>query len=365
MAIGARALSGSRPLRNLPRGCAGALLVGLALALAWSAWAVPRSTTVGGQSEASAHAETAIGDFALYANIAARVAAGENYYAAALAEQRAHNYPTTPFVTVRLPTLAWVNAALGTQATWALTIALLLTNTIAWSARLKEGSGPVMQVAVALLVLAGGVFAFEPRAGLLHELIAGSLLSLALALWRPDRWWRALPFAALALAVRELALPFALLWLAFALCARSWREAGAVALVIALFVLGLALHAEGVAAHASPLDRPSPGWTGLAGPQLALLSLARLTALLALPLALAAPLALLPLLGWAGLGGRLGPFASLWFAGFALAVSVFARSANFYWVMLVLPAYLAGLALVPRALADLLHALNAPSKSQS
>jgi hypothetical protein len=71
----------------------------------------------------------------------------------------------------------------------------------------------------------------------------------------------------------------------------------------------------------------------------------------------AGPLALLPLLGWIALGGRLGLFAALWFAGFALLMALAARPDNFYWVLMVLPAYGAGLAFVPRALADLVRAI--------
>jgi hypothetical protein len=70
------------------------------------------------------------------------------------------------------------------------------------------------------------------------------------------------------------------------------------------------------------------------------------------------PLALLPLLGWASLGGRRGLFATLWFAGYFLAAALFARQVNFYWLSLVLPAYGAGLALVPRAVWDLVSAIR-------
>jgi hypothetical protein len=144
-----------------------------------------------------------------------------------------------------------------------------------------------------------------------------------------------------------------LLWAAFALLERRWRELAATLALLALFGAGMALHAEAVDAARLAGDRASLGWSELIGPRMVLASLAELTPLLALPPALAAPLALLPLVGWLGLGGRGGLFAALWFAGFALAVSLLARSGNFYWVLLMLPAYGAGLALAPRAIADL------------
>ena len=205
----------------------------------------------------------------------------------------------------------------------------------------------------------------EPRAALIHELVAGLLLSLALFLYQQKRWWPSLAIAVLALAVRELAAPFVLLWLVFALVQRRWSEAAAVAAVLIAFGMALYFHAQAIEALALPTDRASPGWDALTGAALPLLALSKLTALLLLPAALAAPLAVLPLLGWASLGGRFGLFALLWFTGFFLAMALFARVENFYWIMLVLPAYAAGLAFVPRALAQLVLALRGAPAKQS
>lgn len=82
-----------------------AVLALLLAAMVWSALSVP-AIGIADEAEQADAPTSAIGDFALYKNIAQRVQAGEPYHAAALTEQRANNYPTTPFVTVRLPTLA-------------------------------------------------------------------------------------------------------------------------------------------------------------------------------------------------------------------------------------------------------------------
>jgi hypothetical protein len=97
---------------------------------------------------------------------------------------------------------------------------------------------------------------------------------------------------------------------------------------------------------------------------LPLAALARFSVMLYLPAWLAGPLALLPLLGWIGLGGRMGLFASLWFGGMLLALALFARPDNAYWIVLILPAYAAGLAFVPRALADLLAVFGQSAQTQ-
>lgn len=338
-----------------------AVLLALLLAMAWSAWAVPDlAAQAGAQAEAKEAAAqgTAIGDFELYARIHQRLAEGEDYYAAALSEQRVNNYPTVPFFTVRLPTLAHAQALLTPQGLRWLGLALLAACALSFWGRLESYSPPMERIGAMLLVVIGGAGLAADQAPFVHELFAGLLLTLALSLHRPDRWWPCVLAAALALAVRELALPFALLGLAFAVQARRWGEVAAWSGVIGLFALGLYAHYLGVSAEALPGDGVSPGWSGLVGPALPLLALARLTALLALPLWLAGPVAILALVGWAGLGGRLAAFAALWFAGFFLAMALFARAENFYWVMLALPAYLAGFAFVPRAIADLLASLR-------
>jgi len=358
-----------RPFPHLPRRAAALVLALLAAAMAWSALANRPD-----EGHASAPAPTlaapaatgrAKGDMALYARIHARVAAGEGYYAAALAEQRAGNYPTRPFVAVRLPTLAMVQAAVGPDGVRWLAMALVAAAIAAlWWRDVPLASVGERLIASALLAAGGGA-AFSPVAGYDHDFIAGVLLTLALLAWRPARWWPALIAAAAALAVRELAAPFVLLWLAVALADRRWRQAAAVTAVLALFLAGVILHGQAVAAARLPGDLASQGWQAMAGYALPLSALGKLTGLRFLPPALAAPLAILPLAGWAGLGGRLGLFASLWFVGLATMMALFARPANDYWVELALPAYAIGLAFAPRAVGELLQRAALGSERQT
>ena len=352
-----------RPLARLPRWAAWAVLALLAACMALAA--ADALAPAAGPATATQTLDEGEGDLALYARISDRVMDGEGYYAAALAEHRAGNYPAFPFVTIRQPTLAMLHGLVGLDGARWLAMALLGATILAFLWRLRIDAAPAERIAAGVLVLLGGALAITPEAALIHEMWAGLLLSLSLALYRPHRWWPALVAAALALAVRELAAPFVLLWLAVALWQRRWGEAGAVAAVLVAFALGMALHAGAVAEHRLATDGVSQGWDAMAGPGLPLSALARLTALLVLPAWLAAPLALLPLLGWAGLGRRLGLFAFCWFGGFFLAMSLFARPENFYWVQLTLPAYLAGFAFVPRALADLLAAGRGRNLSHS
>ncbi|MXP08777.1 hypothetical protein [Pseudoblastomonas halimionae] len=352
-----------RPLRVLPRWGAALVLFGAIGALVWSSVAVSRYAQFDAvQKRETVEQREGRSDVDLYARINARMSEGQDYYTAALAEQRADNYPTRPFVTVRLPTMAWGALLWGERGWLFLAITLLGANLLAWIAAPPRAT-LIERIAVGLLIVACGIGATYERVGLVHDLVAGLLLSLALALYRPSRWWPALIAVALALAIREIALPFVLLWVAFAASQRRWRELGALGTLLALFAIVMAFHAWNVAEARLPGDPVSPGWQGLHGPQIVLNSLIKLTPLLLLQPAVAAPLALLPMLGWSAVGGRQGVFALVWFAGFGLGMALFARANNHYWVLLILPAYAAGIAFVPRALADLARALRGPTRS--
>ncbi|GAA5054173.1 hypothetical protein GCM10023208_16740 [Erythrobacter westpacificensis] len=347
-----------RPLARLPRWGAIALLALLAALMAWSAVAVaPVDEAESARVEASAADEVPApskGDLALYARISQRVTAGEPYYGVAMEEQRAGNYPTRPFVTVRLPTLAWLHRSIGVDGVRMLGAVLLLGCVLMLHQKLP-GTMPMAERIGALVLLAvGGAALAVPQAGLIHELLAGLLLTLAFAMYSPQRWWPSLLAAALAVAVRELAVAFVLLWLAFAVFERRWREVAALVGLLLLFAVMMGLHYHYVEMRRALGDPASQGWDVMAGLALPLMALSRLTPLLVLPTALAAPLAILPFVGWLGLGGRMGLFAALWFAGFFTAMALFARPENFYWVQLTLPAYVAGLAFAPRALGELL-----------
>ncbi len=348
-----------RPLRRLPRWGAAALL---AVMIAVMAWSVASTGTIerleaareGPTTNLDGTAIDQRGDLALYDRISARVSAGEGYYAAATAEQRAAGYPTRPFVTVRLPTLAYLHVLIGQTGVRYLEMALLLACLLALPGAVRGATLPE-KVGGAIALLFGGATIAAPFAGLYHEALAGVLLSLALLLYRPERWWPALLVAGCALAVRELAMPFALLWLTFALVGKRWREAAGVAALLTIFAGGIALHYLAVDAVSRPDDLASEGWNAMSGYALPLMVMARLTVLSLLPAALAAPLAILPLLGWLGLGGRMGLIALLWFVGLFIMTALFARPENFYWVQLALPAYFAGFAFAPGAVLDLVQ----------
>ncbi|MBX7481985.1 hypothetical protein [Qipengyuania qiaonensis] len=346
-----------RPLSLLPRWAALMLLVATLVACIGNAFALEIRNTA---HEADIEQRLERGervDMDLYRAINARVAAHEDYYRAAAAEHREFAMPTSPFVTVRTPVLAWTSV-LWSEDVWRM-IAVFLwgANTLAWFAALSD-RGRFSRFAAAGLAGIFGMVAFIDDIPFSHEILAGMMLSLTLALSAGRLWVGGLVLAVFAIALRELALPFLFAWGAVALVAGERDKVLVLVGALALLGLGLALHAASVAAVRESGDLVSPGWTGALGPALALYGVHVTTLLQTLPVWLAGPLGVLALLGWFAVGGRLGAFASLWFAGFIAAVAIFARQENFYWMGLFVPAYGIGLAFVPRALADLAAAIR-------
>ena len=293
-------------------------------------------------------------DLALYDRIIERVAAGDNYYAAAVEEQRARNFPVRPGLAVRLPTLATISAMVGPTGIYVVAILVAALLVWAWGSRLAPliESTPQRLIALALLAI-GASGGFKPTYFVVHEVWAGMLLAAALALHRPGRWRGALLVAALALAIREHALPFVLLMGAFAAWRREWREMAAWLALAVGFAAVLASHVGLVARFTSEADPLSSSWLALRGLQGWIDAIALNSILYNLPSWLAAPLALLPLLGWAGLRERLGVEALLLFAGYGLLFMIAGRENNFYWGLMVTPAWFVGLYWVPPSLRDL------------
>lgn len=300
---------------------------------------------------AAMQAQGMTGDHALYANIASRVAKGEPYYGAAVAEHRANAYPLKPFVTVRLPTLAHIFALLGHTGGLVLVAAIGVAAILAWRRRLmQETALPGYARFAALLMAANLSPIIAPEWVLIHEVVAGALVALALALYRPERPWAALAVLLIAALIRETVLPVAVLLGCFALFDRDWRAVGAwIALGLTMAVI-MVLHMQGVAHVVLPGDLASPGWDGLGGWHSYLAFVHHVSAFRFLPGAATAVLVPLALLGWATWRSRLGLAVLGVQIIYALVLMLFARPNNFYWAMLLVPTLYTGLIFAPAAL---------------
>ena len=296
-------------------------------------------------------------DLAFYDRVIERIGHGENYYDFIVEEQRARDYPVRPGLAVRLPTLAWIHASLGEPAMIALAVALLFACIWAWWKRLGEepGGGRFRLLGTALMAM-GGSLGLNRSFFVLHELWAGMLIALAFGLHRPGRWGAALFVAALALALRELVLPFVLLMAAMAAWRKDWREATAWIMLVAVFAAIMVWHLSLIAVQEVPSDPVGPDWLVLRGLSGWLGNIVLSSNLRLLPHELASPVVILMALGWAGWKSSAGTTGTFLYLGYGLAFMLAGRANNFYWGAVVAPAMFIGLAFLPMALPSLVRA---------
>lgn len=306
-------------------------------------------------------------DLALYDIAIERIRKGENYYDFIVEEHRKADYPVRPGLAVRLPTLAYIDAFLGVPGQIAASIFLMLAVLVAWWRRLgsEPGDPGLRRIAVALLFL-GVSLGLNRYYFVLHELWAGMLLALSFGLHRPGKWRASLLVAALALAIREHALPFVLLMAAMGFWRRDWKEGTAWSALALIFLGLLAVHLQLVAAHVLPSDRMGYSWFALRGLSGWLSNLALSSNLRFLPHWLAGPAVILMLLGWAGWRSPAGVFGTFLYLGYGLAFMIAGRPDNFYWGAMIAPAMFIGLAYAPKAVASLAQAsLQRPAQQSN
>jgi hypothetical protein len=285
-------------------------------------------------------------DLALYDRAIERIQHGEHYYDFIVAEQRAADYPVRPGVAVRLPTLAYIDAWLGIAGQIAASLALMQAVLVAWWRRLGEEPGGARHRRLAFaLLFVGASLGLNRHFFVLHELWAGMLLALAFGLHRPGRKWGwALAAAALAVAIREHALPFIALMAAMALWRRDWKESAAWSALALAFLAFLGVHLGIIAAQVLPTDPHGQGWLELRGLSGWVSYVTLSSNLRFLPGFVAGPLMMLAMLGWAAWRSSAGLFGFLLYAGYGLAFMIAGRPDNFYWGAMVAPAMLVGLA---------------------
>jgi hypothetical protein len=294
-------------------------------------------------------------DLALYDRVIARLKKGESYYDFIAEEQRRSDYPVTPGFAVRLPTLAYIEAWIGETGQSVAAVVLMFAVLLAWWRRLgEEPGGDQQRRTLTLAFLFVGVsLGLNRYYFVLHELWAGMLLALAFGLHRPGKWGASLAVAALALAIREHALPFVLLMGAAAFWRRDWKEGAAWSALVVLFLVAMKIHLGLVADQVLPSDRASASWLALRGLGGWLSNVVLSSNLRFLPNWIAGPAVILMIAGWAGWRSPAGAFGTLLFLGYGLAFTIAGRPDNFYWGTMIAPAMFIGLAFVGRAIRSL------------
>ena len=296
-------------------------------------------------------------DVVLYESIVAGVRGGGEYYTVTAQALRTGNYPLKPFVTFRLPTLALLQAALPHEVTIALLYALAVGVMLAWFVRLRPALARPPPILIGLGLLAGGMVAFvQPELASFHEVWAGLLIALSLALRRRERWVEAVAVGMMAMLIRETAGVYVGIMAVLALAGGHRREALGWFATIAVFAVVIAFHAHAVAQVVHKIDPASPGWVGMLGFGFFVKTMTLSTALNLAPPWLAALLLGLALFGWSAWNDALALRALAVFAGYGALLALFGRTDTFYWGLMVAPTILIGLVFVPDGLRDLLAA---------
>lgn len=300
-------------------------------------------------------------DSELYRAIVARIAGGEGYYPAVVAEQRQRDYPLRPVLTVRSPVLATVEAAVGPLVSVVMLDALTVVAWLALVARLVReipARGPL--VAAAWLGALGLSPSLIPDLFVWHEAWSVVFVVLSLACRSRRHWVGAVLLGFVAVTIRELALPYLCVMALVAWLEGSRREAAAWSAAIGLFALLLSGHASILSSYLVPGDPASQGWVKAGGWGFVLSMLKSCTLLIPLPMPAISCVALLALLGWAAWPGPFGLRGALLLGGYVCAFMLVGRPDNFYWGLMIGPLLLVGLALVPAALRDLVRAAMPP-----
>lgn len=337
---------------GLDRRIAWAIAALLAVVLAASLATPP--TPVAAASGAPEKRAEERADLILYEAIVERVRLGDPYYSATAEELRAGNYPLRPFVAFRLPTLAWMQAAISLPAATLLLWALIAATVVTWALVFRRAFSRGPPAAIATLLLLGGIALFGQRELVIfHEAWAAVLIALAIGLRGLDLTFASVSVALAAVLVRETALPLLIVMGGLALLERQWREALAWGAAVGAFAIALTLHAGAVAAATSPADLASPGWSSLGGWRFALTAMRLTTVTRFAPEWLGALLVVLMLFGWAAWRAPLAHRALGVLLAYVFVLCLFGRPDNFYWAMLVAPLLPVGLAFALPGIADL------------
>jgi len=293
-------------------------------------------------------------DRVLYENIVTDIGYGDHYYAAAARELRAGDFPLKPFFTFRLPTLAVIEAALPRPVTIGLLYLLAAITTGAWYIRLGGVFTRWPPRGIATVLMATGLASFiRPDLIVFHEIWAGPLIALSLAVRRPGNATAAIAIGLCAMLIRETAALYCGLMALAALAEGRRREFVGWSAAILVFLAAVACHAWAVSLVVRPFDTPSPGWMGMLGPGFFVKIVSLASVLAIAPAWLAALVIGMALIGWIAWRDPLGTRTVAMIASYALLISVFCRADTFYWAVLPAVPVMIGLLFAPDAVRDL------------
>jgi hypothetical protein len=299
------------------------------------------------------------GDVELYQAEAARIAAGDNYYAAIEGELRERGYPMQSVFNWRTPLPVWLVGVLPKG--WA-HVLLMGTAGVMWLlglALLGREFGRLGIVA-GLATISGAVLpCMLDDVFIMPEVWTGVLIGLSAAAYGTERNRLGCAAALAALLVRELAAPWCLVCLVFDVRARGRRAAVAWAVGFAVYAGLYALHLSQVLPRIAPDDIAQPqGWVRFGGAGFLISTVQMNIWLLLAPQWLAAVYLAAALLGAAGWSSPAGKRIAWGVVLYAVAFSVAGQAINQYWGSLTAPLLALSVAAAPAGVVRLWRAAN-------
>jgi hypothetical protein len=322
-------------------------VVGLCLAVIfWLAVLVAPDRAPRQQGTPSPPAE---GDLVTYERIIERLRGGESYYPAAHAELLAGNYGTRSVFNWRTPAYPLFLAAVSPAVGRVFLSVLALLAVLLLHRRLRSAFGVVVAgVSVLSLTLNVAVLA-SAKSVFFSETAAGVLILLSVAAYT-NRWFVPAAVGGLAaLFVRELAAPYAVISILFALRERRWPEVWTWTAGLAAYAAYFAAHWASVGNLLGSADRAGEGWLRFGGPRFVLSTASYNGILGAAPLWVAAILLPLALLGLAAWPEGLRSAATV--SSFVIAFALVGNQFNSYWGLLYTPLMMLGVPLAFPAVA--------------
>jgi hypothetical protein len=283
-------------------------------------------------------------DAKLYQNISGRVAKGEGYYNAVAAEHRIHVYPLKPFVTVRLPAIAFGFAVFGTHGMQAIMLILICATLVAWFLFLRQFITSIVYLfsLVFAILISCSIYFMVPTIVVFHEIWAAVLIALMIGMHGRAPLWVSVMTTLAACMIRELAFPVLGLMAVFALYKKDWKEAAYWCGAAAVFLLYLGYHAYRVSQILTPNDLASTGWSGFGGWVFLTASLAKTTVLSLFAPGVTGATIVISVFGWLNVNAVKGLYVAAMLSGYFALMMVFARPDNLYWTLLFIPLIFTG-----------------------
>ena len=292
-------------------------------------------------------------DIALWQGVVDRMRQGQPYYDAMEANLRAaKNYPMRPFWSFRLPILAPFMALFKTNLVPRIILTVLAGLMVLFWTRLLKAEGWLCATVGVLLLSFSVVCAVAPAATVMHDLWAGILIALSIALYGQNRP-ASLICGLIALSLRIHVVAFVGVMGIFALLERRWREALIWSVGLVAFGLYVSVHAWIVSRHLNEADLAA-SWMGVGA-----WGFVMATTTWTLPGLLDArilsgpllPVSLLSLAVWPSPSGRRAAGTML---AYICAFMIMGNPGNDYWGLLYSPLWAVGVAYSPVMFRDLI-----------